>query len=110
MTKPTSTRKLFHVSPQANLSSILEHGVLPSYSQGKRAVSWFVDRNRLPWAIAHVSDRREISVHGLMVYTVLADAPYFRRTRLFGVYTASQPLFVWSYDSAITMLQPDSLT
>jgi len=101
--------KLYHVSREANVNSILELGVSPAFSLGNQRVCWYVDAGRLSWAISHVSNNTGLSVAELHVFTVLADWNFFKRTRLVGVFTSSQVLFAWSVDPAISMLRPDDL-
>lgn len=101
--------KLFHVSREANVPSILELGVSPSFSLGKLRVAWYADSSRLSWAISHVSNNSGLSVAELHVFTVLADYDFFKRTRLPGIYTSGKVLFAWAVDPAISMLRPDDL-
>jgi len=101
--------KLFHVSREANVPSILAIGVSPAFSLGKMRVSWFADSSRLSWAISHVSNNSGLSVAELHVFTVLADYAFFKRTRYAGIYTSDKVLFAWTEDPAISMLRPDDL-
>lgn len=101
--------KLYHVTREANIPSIMEHGVNPAFALGNLRASWYVDSSRLSWAIAHVSDNTGLSVSELYVCHVLAAREYFKRTRLVGVFTSQQILFVWQVDKAILSLRPDDL-
>jgi len=101
--------KLYHVTREANIPSIMEHGVSPAFALGNLRASWYVDHSRLSWAIAHVSQNTGLSVSELYVCQVLAAREYFRRTRFTGVFTAQRPLFVWQVDRAILSLRPDDL-
>lgn len=105
----TPSRKLFHVTREANVPGILSLGISPAFSLGKLRASWFVDHTRLSWAIAHVSDNTGLSVSELYVCHVLARREAFKRTRLSGVFTSGEILFAWQVDRAILALRPDDL-
>lgn len=59
---------LYHVTPNTTHDSITRQGVEPIYSRGKMRVSWWVDRSRLMWAIAHVSAKHQVSVDKLDIW------------------------------------------
>lgn len=101
--------KLYHVTREANVPSILSLGVSPAFALGNMRAVWYVDSSRLSWAIAHVSDNTGLSVAELYVCHVLAAHEAFKRTRLPGVFTSQQILFVWQVDRAILSLRPDDL-
>jgi hypothetical protein len=60
---------LYHVSPERNTANIQAHGVDPTLSEGARQVSWWVAREKLTWAIAHVSARHDLSARHIDVHT-----------------------------------------
>jgi len=59
---------LYHVTPNTTRDSITRQGVEPIYSRGKMRVSWWVDRSRLMWALAHVSAKHQVSVDKLDIW------------------------------------------
>jgi hypothetical protein len=101
--------KLYHVTREANVNSILAVGISPAFALGKLRASWYVDASRLSWAIAHVSENTGLSVAELYVCHVLAERSYFQRTRFTGVFTSKALLFAWQVDKAILALRPDDL-
>lgn len=46
--------KIYHVTTRDNLPSILQRGLDPGMSRGKRKSVWGVVRSRVEWAIVHV--------------------------------------------------------
>lgn len=76
---------LYHVTPRKNLESILASGVDPVFSQGARQVTWWVTRDRLPWAIAHCSIRHNCKVAELAVVSVYRPLKKGAKTRWSGV-------------------------
>ena len=83
---------VFHVSPDFNIGNILKRGILPSMSRGKEQVSWYVVRDRIEWALAHVSDRWKVPVSCIAVFEVHAPVEALARTGHSGVYKARQSL------------------
>lgn len=83
---------VFHVSPDYNTGSILENGVQPSRSRGKEKASWYVVRERIEWALVHVSDRWKVPVSCIAVFEVHAPVETLARTGHYGVYKARQSL------------------
>lgn len=77
---------LYHVSPRSNFDSIMEVGVSPAFSIGRKTCIWLVDFNKLPWAMAHVSERKDVSVLHLLVFTVCSPKTELRRAPWAGVY------------------------
>lgn len=88
------TTILYHVTPTANRMSILNIGIQPSFSTGKRAVSWFVTPSALDWALAHISEKRKIAVSELTVFLVHVSLQEMTRTRWKNVYVSSKPIGV----------------
>lgn len=78
---------LYHVTPSENNELIGRQGIDPTRSQGKRKVSWWVDIDRLGWAIAHCSARHHTAVDELSIWTMdESEVGSVKRTRLPGVY------------------------
>jgi len=84
---------LYHVSPRQNFDSIMELGVSPAFSRGRRNVVWLVDYEKLPWAMAHVSEKEDVSVLHMLVFTVAAPKPELRRAPWRGVYQSLVALY-----------------
>lgn len=84
----TDHQMLYHVTPAKNAGSIAVTGIEPALATGKQQLSWFVDRSRLVWAIAHCSARHHISVDQLVVFEMPANyVRNLRRTAWRGVYS-----------------------
>lgn len=83
------TLMLYHVSPGSNLDGILRVGVDPSKSRGAREVSWWVARERVEWALVHVSARYSVSTGGLWVFEARVPEYVPRRTKMLFVYTTA---------------------
>lgn len=83
----SAERMLYHVSPARNLDAILSQGIDPSHSRGKQARSWWVERDRLEWALAHVSARTSTSVGGLWVFEAKIPVYLCMRTKFLFVFT-----------------------
>jgi len=109
MTPLVDNVKLYHVTREANVNSILAGGISPAFALGKLRASWYVDHSRLSWAISHVSENTGLSVASLYVCQVWALRSYFQRTRFTGVFTSKTVLFAWQVDKAILSLRPDDL-
>jgi len=60
----------YHISPSANVRSILKHGVDPAFSQSHPERVYFVCKRDLHWAIEHVSVRHGVSREQLAVFRV----------------------------------------
>jgi len=89
--KPDNAKSmLFHISPAENHASIEKMGIEPYYSKGARKVSWYVDVDRLLWAMAHCSARHGVSVDKLNVYAIpSASVRKLSRSRWQGVFMSS---------------------
>jgi len=72
---------LFHVTPAANYDGIHTHGVNPACSQGRLKSSWWVEENRLLWAIAHVSARHHVPVDEIDIWATTRDCEHRRFIR-----------------------------
>ena len=47
----------YHATPAQNVASIMQHGLLVAYSQGKVKAIWLCTRAVLAWAVRHVQRR-----------------------------------------------------
>lgn len=83
---------LFHVTPDFNTALILKGGVDPLFSRCKENVIWLVERERITWALAHVSDRWKTPVSCIVVFELSVPISDLTRTRLLGVWKASRAL------------------
>lgn len=84
MTTPHAT--LYHVTPDFNTASILDHGVLPQHSRGARQVSWVCNDDGLLWSIAHISARYRVPVNCLTVF-MLKPPVRITQTKWQGIFT-----------------------
>jgi hypothetical protein len=83
--------KLYHVTPARNGPFDNHFEIDPSYSKGKTLRSWFVDENRVEWALAHCSSRHKVPVNELAIIMVnVRDSSKFKRTCWSGVYTSTE--------------------
>lgn len=80
---------LFHVTPECNRLPILDMGIRPEFSTGKRTVSWYVSDMALTWALAHISAKRKLPVSELCVFRCIVQLWDFRKTCWQGVFTCS---------------------
>jgi len=92
-------RTLYHVTPERNLTSITEFGVLALKSQGRRTGSYWVDEPRLLWAIAHVAVKWDVSPRSLAVVVGSFEGDDIERTAKPGVYFAGGDVDItWGFD------------
>lgn len=84
--------KLYHVTPAENIVNRFSFKVDPAFSKGKIQRSWWVDADRLNWALAHCSARHQVDVRKLEIVMINADVDVwkFKRTRWPGVYTTDE--------------------
>lgn len=82
-----SSLTLYHVTPSRNVGSIAMSGIEPILATGKQQLSWYVERSRLLWAIAHCSARHHLPVNELTVFEMPANyVRNLRRTAWRGVW------------------------
>lgn len=89
---------LYHVTPILNHNGILAHGVDPACATGRYKSSWWVERDRLSWAITHVALRHMTHVSDLL--SCVAERDQFVRligTRFPGVYRSNAVIHPKSY-------------
>jgi hypothetical protein len=79
--------KFFHVTLNANSAPIQLNGIDPMLSQGKLKAIWGCTESKLPWAIAHISAKYNVSPENLCVFCVNVQPKRLTHTRLRGVYT-----------------------
>lgn len=77
---------LWHLTPVVNRESIEAFGVMPSLSEGRRQWSYWVEEDRIYWAIAHVCARRSLTPSALCICLATIEAKYIIRTCFRGVY------------------------
>ncbi len=87
MLKNIPSMVVFHVTPEENVMSIMEHGINPKFSAGKMPVCWYVAKRYIEWAVIHVSVQHHVYPHELAVLAVLADGkdltPFFTPGRYY---------------------------
>ena len=72
---------LRHATPARNLNSLLNNGLLCSYSQGKLPVVWACSAARSSWACLHVIRRHGGRVESTVVLEVDVPRSWLRRSR-----------------------------
>lgn len=72
---------LFHVTPKKNYLSIRTYGILPTKSQGFYQRIWLASKEKLAWALNHVSQWHEISKGKMMVLKVTIYGALVREIR-----------------------------
>lgn len=72
------TRVMFHATHKNNAISILDSGLSPEYSQGKRKAIWFVPKNGIQSGILHAANRHHWQVDEMIVITVLVESDAIR--------------------------------
>lgn len=97
-------QQLYHVSLIQNTDSIFEDGLLPHYAKGKMKVTWLVDFERTPWAIAHTAMKNEVSPSRLVVVVVNVRQAWLRRWSMQGVHTCAYRLVPASATGAQNIL------
>jgi len=84
------TGVLYHVTIGDHVDSICSNGIDPAYSSSKFKASWFVSKDNILWAVAHVSNRHAVSVADIYVCRVTIDWRTMRRSNRQGIfYTTS---------------------
>lgn len=83
--------KLYHVTPAINIDGIMQHGINPAYSTGKRRVAWFHTQSRQAWALLHISRHQRHDVNKMLLLTVEIPRSYLTRRR-FGIWTTDKPI------------------
>jgi hypothetical protein len=79
-------RYLYHVTTVRNLKSILDDGIDPEMSAGMLEASWYVERAKVLWSIAHISARHEIPTSEVYVCRAQVNFSLMKRTNQPGVY------------------------
>lgn len=101
-----NTRNVFHITSYEAMVKILDQGAIePKASQGRRAVAWYVNRNLIPWAIAHVAQRHDLKIDQIVIMYVKADWDMMMKSSKNGVYCTTHKLKPYQIDSAPVWLQ-----
>jgi len=93
VTNPLLIDSLFHATPYWNFTPILKTGVDPKMSRGQLPVSWWVDAERVGWAVKHVAVRYCCDIREVIVFEI-AEKPraYFFIAPQEGVHRTGQLL------------------
>ena len=99
--------KLYHTTLKANLDSITENGIDPSFSKGAESVIFLHTRSRTEWAILHIGIRHRCSIDEIIIIEVNVPRSALRRDHR-GVWTTSEPIttFVSITDAEIFAESP----
>lgn len=61
----------YHVTTYEAAKGIIDDNCVdPNKSQGKQNVAWYVNRNKITWAIAHVCQRHDCKIEDVAIITV----------------------------------------
>lgn len=96
---------LYHVTTDDRLEGIQDRGVDPAYSEGKRAVSWYVADRQTVWACLHVAQRRNVRPDRLAVCVVNLPDDLVKRTCWKDVFTCNHALIPSNYSSVTACLR-----
>jgi hypothetical protein len=92
---------LYHVTTYATAGKILDsHGIDPKFTQGRKAVIWYVTKKMVPWAIAHVMHRHNIEIDKVVILSIKGEYADLQRTSKTGVYCTKSIYYPHSMDSA----------
>lgn len=72
------TRVMFHATHRDNAQSILNSGLSPEFSKGKREAIWFVPKNGIQSGILHAANRHHWQIDEMIVVAVLVEAEHIR--------------------------------
>lgn len=102
--------KLFHVTNDNNVQNIALQGVLPELAVSGKKRSWWVDRESVLWALAHISARDRISVSRLIVIEAHIPSNFYTRWATPGLYYVRikiQAEVIWGYEAFVTPEAPE---
>lgn len=83
--------KLYHTTNIQVLDAILQEGINPSKSQGKRPLIWLHTKSKIYWAILHVQKKRKVSLDEVVIIEVTISKKHLKRAWK-GIWTS--PLLV----------------
>lgn len=97
-------RRVYHVTPDVLVPAIMKHGILPQFANGGLKVSYWVEKQALLWAIAHVSAMKAISVDQLAIFSASIWRGLLAQTKCQYVYTCRFEVFTQKIHPAIDAL------
>jgi hypothetical protein len=71
---------LYHVTPDVNEMPIMAFGIRPDLCKGKTQSSWYVSKQGIIWAIAHVSLRHNVTPHNIVVMACMLPVSALKAT------------------------------
>lgn len=80
--------KMYHITHKDNLLSILNEGLIPSYSQGKHKVIWLCTSRQVPYMVGYISRWKRCESYELITLKVFIQRIYMQRQRDGTWYTA----------------------
>ena len=83
--------KLYHTTLKANLDSITENGIDPSFSKGAESVIFLHTRSRTEWAILHIATRYNAALEDIIVIEVNVPRSALSSGHR-GLWTTSEPI------------------
>ena len=81
--------KLYHTTLKANLESIHENGIDPSFARDAEKVIFLHTRSRTEWAILHIALRYSVSLEDITVIEVNVPRSVLRRDNR-GLWTTTE--------------------
>lgn len=101
-------RTLYHVTHADNLKGILQGtGIDPEFSKGRTARCYYVDRERIPWAIAHVCNRHKCFPEHVVILRIRAVARDFINVVNRHIYWTQKIYRPYAVDGAHAFLKQD---
>lgn len=92
---------LYHVTSYERAVRILDSGGIdPKFSQGRNKTCWYVTKQHVPWAIAHIAHRHQLQLADISILFVRCDTSKLLKTSKGGVYCSSHVLRPIQMDSA----------
>jgi hypothetical protein len=85
---------LYHITPRKNLLSILQSGLTPKASKGRRKVVWLCSGALIPWALDHLADYHGLHVSELAILKVEVHPGEVSRQRR-GIYCSTVHIGAW---------------
>jgi hypothetical protein len=108
MPKPSSTKTLYHVTHSDNLKGILQGiGIDPDCATGRSARAYYVDKQSVAWAIAHVCAKHKCFPEHIVVLRIKAKARDFTRVVNKHIYFTQKVYRPYAVDGAHAFLIQD---
>lgn len=105
---PSNENNFYHVTSIRALHQILAStGIDPNRATGRRKWAWYVQRERVSWAIAHVMHKHGLILPEVVVCKVRSNRKVMRHTHLEGFFSCTRVYMPVSYESAAEWLMKE---